>query len=520
MLCAPMGETSSMTVDEARQRNQQKAEAEAEQGPIREDPTTSPIGDAIQDFHTRGDLAFGIPAHRAGTGDVRPDAADWAGEQAFRADVGMNNGVDNRHQSWQVEPTAMERFAQAVGADQTLFSTNGSSENVHVAMMTAVQPGETVVLARNGHKSAFAGLVLSGARPVYVDPVYDARWQVAHGVDPAELTRVLRDHPAAKAVMVFTPTYYGVSANVRALAEVAHAHGLPLMTDDAWGLDYSFCSRLPPSALESGADLAIGSVHKTLNGFGQTSVLSVQGDRIDTSRLDLVFELAQSTSASALLLSSIDAARRQFERDGEALLGRALDHAERLRAAAREIPGLDLMEFEPGPGAFAFDPTHVTFDVVALGLTGFSAADWLRQNEGIPVELADHRRVMALITYADSDHNIDRFIDALRALCNAHAGADRGDIPEVPYPADLRMETVMLPREAFLGATEMVPSREAAGRVSAEMICPYPPGIPITAPGERLTETVVDYLQSLAAAGVMVEGAADETLEELRVVAT
>src|SRR3954466_4298544 len=200
MLGAHVGKTRSMTVDEARQRNQRKAEAEAEGGPVREDPTTSPIGDAIEGFHVRGDLAFGIPAHRSGAGDVRPDAAEWAGEQAFRADVGMNNGVDNRHQSWQVEPTAMERFAGFVGADQTLFSTNGSSENVHVAMMTAVKPGETIVMARNGHKSAFAALVLSGARPVYVDPVYDSRWQVAHGVDPAQLERVLDAHPEAKAV--------------------------------------------------------------------------------------------------------------------------------------------------------------------------------------------------------------------------------------------------------------------------------------------------------------------------------
>jgi arginine decarboxylase len=427
-----------MNVDQLRERNQHKAEAEAERGPVRAEPDATPIGDAIRAFHERNDLAFGIPAHRAGTGDVTPDTVAWCGDDAFRADVGMN---------------------------------------MHVAMMTAVRPGETLVLARNGHKSAFSGLVLSGARPVYVDPVYDERWQVAHGVDPAALERTLDAHPEAKAVMMFTPTYYGISADVKALADLCHARGVPLITDDAWGLDYSFCSQLPPSALESGADLAVGSVHKTLNGFGQTSVLSVQGDLIDSSRLELVFELEQSTSASSLLLSSIDAARRQFQRDGEQLLGRAIAHARRLRAAIEELPGLDLMgeDVTGGPGAFAFDPTHVTFDVVALGLTGFSAADWLRQHQGIHVELADHRRVMALITYADSDHNIDRFIDALGALCSAHAEADRGHIPDVPYPGDLRMETVMLPRDAFLGATEMVPWREAAGRVSAEMICPTRP---------------------------------------------
>src|SRR3954463_3504237 len=174
-----------MDVDQLRERNQEKAEQESERGPVRAEPDAAPIGDAIQDFHSRGALAFGIPAHRAGTGDVVPDAAAWAGREAFSADPGMNNGVDNRHQSWQIEPAAMELFADAVGADQTLFSTNGSTENVHVAVLAAVMPGETLVMARNGHKSAFSGLVLSGARPVYVDPVYDARWQVAQGVDPA-----------------------------------------------------------------------------------------------------------------------------------------------------------------------------------------------------------------------------------------------------------------------------------------------------------------------------------------------
>src|SRR3954447_12985216 len=182
-----------MDVDDLRERNQEKAQREGERGPAVMEPDAAPIGDAIRDFHARNALAFGIPAHRAGTGDVVPDAAAWAGEQAFRGDPGMNNGVDNRHQSWQVEPTAMQLFAQAVGAAQTLFSTNGSTENVHVAMMAAIKPGETIVMARNGHKSAFSGLVLSGARPVYVDPVYDGRWQVAHGVDPAELERVLAE---------------------------------------------------------------------------------------------------------------------------------------------------------------------------------------------------------------------------------------------------------------------------------------------------------------------------------------
>ncbi|WNG88064.1 DegT/DnrJ/EryC1/StrS family aminotransferase [Mycobacterium sp. ITM-2016-00317] len=508
-------------VDEQREQNEAKAQREAQAGPVRSSPDAAPVGEAIEDFHRRGDLSFGIPAHRCATGPAEPIAARWAGRDAFRADIGMNNGVDNRHQSWQVEPTAMTLFADAVGADETLFSTNGSTENVHVAMMAAVRPGETLVMARNGHKSAFSGLVLSGAMPVYVDPEYDNQWQLAHNVDPGRLDTVLRDHPDAVAAMVFTPTYYGVSADVRGLADAAHSHGVPLITNDAWGLDFSFCSRLPPSAIESGADLSIGSVHKSLNGLCQTSVLSRKGERIDPTRLSLVFELTQSTSASSLLLSSIDAARCQFAEHGEELLGHAVDVAAQVRGALSEVAGLDVMgeEILASPGAFALDPTHVCIDVNRLGLTGYQAADWLRERCGVHVELADHRRVMALITYADTDATAHRFIDAMSALADAHCDRGAQPIGDAPPLPELRTETVMLPRDAYLGATEMVQWRKASGRISAEMICPYPPGIPVIAPGEVLTDAIVDYLQQQAAKGVMVEGAADESLAEFRVVA-
>src|ERR1700712_2982102 len=180
-----------MNIDKLKARNAQKDQEDAADGPVQREGGTSPIGDAIADFHGRDAGLFGIPAHRSGTGDLQLDAVAWTGVGAFRADVGMNKGVDTRSQAWKVEPTAMQRFADAVGADETLFSTNGSTENVHVAIMAAVRPGQTIVVARNGHKSTFAGLVLSGARPVYVDPVYDERWEVAHGVDPAQLEQTL-----------------------------------------------------------------------------------------------------------------------------------------------------------------------------------------------------------------------------------------------------------------------------------------------------------------------------------------
>jgi arginine decarboxylase len=480
----------------------------------------APIPAALERFHRDGATSLALPAHRAGRGAVRPSAAPWTGDAAFAADVGMDKGVDDRLRAHGVQTHAEALFAEAVGAERTWFSTGGSTMSVHVAMLAACRPGETMVMARNGHKSAFAGLVLAGIRPVYVEPVYDDRWQIAHGVEPEALDRALHAHPEARAAMVFTPTYYGVSSDVAGLAEVAHSHGLPLLTDDAWGLDHAFSDRFPPTAMEAGADLSIGSVHKTLDALGQTSVLSVRGERIDRTRLELALELEQSTSASTLLMASIDAARARFAADGGRLLGAAIDRAAALRETLAAVPGLMVLDEDDVracPGVIALDPTHVSIDVTGLGLTGFAVADRLREQHGVHTELADHRRIMALVSVADGDRELDRFREALEAV--ATHPAPSVPIPDVPRTARLRMPTVALPRDAVLGRTEMVERSRAVGRVCAEMICPYPPGIPVTAPGERLSGEALRYLGAVVDAGGVVQGAADPTVATIRVAA-
>src|SRR5436305_10359357 len=199
-------------------------------GPGRRDQAATPIADAMRAYWERDMLTFGIPAHNGGRGPA-PEFTSWAGESAARFDLPMSHGVDTRDRAWGVLSTAQELFAEAVGAKQTLFSTNGSSMNVHVAMMSVVGPGETLVMARNGHKSSFAGLVLCGARPVYVDPHYDEDLEIALGPLPNDLESALADHPEAKAALVFTPSYYGTSADVASLANACHARDLPLGTD-------------------------------------------------------------------------------------------------------------------------------------------------------------------------------------------------------------------------------------------------------------------------------------------------
>src|SRR3954447_11638265 len=230
--------------------NRVKASLDKRKGPARKEQDAAPIADAIRDYWERGMLTFGIPAHNGGRGPA-PDIASLIGLQAVRCDLPMSHGVDTRGGWWEVQTPAQELFAEAVGAKQVLFSTNGSSLSVHVAIMTVAGPGDTLVMARNGHKSSFAGLVMSGARPVYLDPGYDEDLEIALGPRMEDLARVLDEHPEAKAALVFTPSYYGTSADVAALAEVCHARALPLVTDDAWGLDYSTARSRAPSCCAS-----------------------------------------------------------------------------------------------------------------------------------------------------------------------------------------------------------------------------------------------------------------------------
>src|SRR4051812_18131277 len=493
--------------------------------PVTKDQATSPIADAMRAFWERDMLSFAIPAHGGGRGPT-PEFPRWAGMEAARFDLPMSHGVDTRKRDWGVQSTAQELFAEAVGAKQCMFSTNGSTLNAHVAIMAVAGPGETLVMARNGPKSSFAGLVLSGARPVYVDPAYDERLELAHTVPPEALEEALAAHPEARAALVFTPSYYGTTADVRALADACHRRDIPLVTDDAWGLDHSFAGHpnLPEGAISQGADLTIGSAHKTLSALSQTSVLSVGSDRIDTERLQLCFELEESTSASSLLLSSIDGARRQFVREGEQLLDRAVGSARLLRERlAAQVPELRVVSTDrlgALPGVAATDPTHVMIEAASVGLTGFQADDWLRDERQIDVELVDHRRVMPLVTFAHGEAEIDRLVRALRDLVDERGDPGAGTpVASLPSRRELRTEQAMTPRDAFFGNTQLVSPSDAVGRVSAELVTPYPPGIPAVAPGELYNEAIVDYLEEVVANGAFVEGAADQSLDKLRVVA-
>src|SRR5215218_742206 len=485
------------------------------------DQERAPMLEALEAYHAIETVSFSIPAHKGG-GAIDGATRSIVGIEPYRADAPAHKGLDDRISSYQVLSYAQDLAADAFGADQALFSTNGSTLSVQIAVLAVTHPGQEVAVARNVHKSVISGLVLRGAHPVFVDPVYDDEYALAHTVTPQALEATLTAHPDVKAMLAVSPTVAGVAADVAGLAKTCHAHGIPLIMDDAWGADFTFHPELPPGSMESGADLAVASFHKSLTGLMQTSIILVQGERIDMERLQLSLDGFETTSTSALLAASMDATRRAMALHGEELLGRTLALSRRGGEEIGSIDGIRLLgpALDGRPGVAARDETKIIIDVTGLGISGFQAADWLYEERRVGAELHDLHHLMFLVTVADDDGSVDRLVAAVRDLADAAPEIGGGKpLPTLPPVAELVGDYVMPPREAYLGTTRRVDLAQAAGEIAAEPVSPYPPGVPVLVPGQRVHERHIEFLQKGLEAGMFVEGVSDPSLEQLRVVA-
>lgn len=485
------------------------------------DHTAAPVLDALARYREGGHLSYTPPGHKQARG-ADPRVRAVLGDAVFHSDLLASGGLDDRRTSGQVLERAQALMADAVHAEHTFFSTCGSSLSVKAAMLSVAGPHEKLIVGRDAHKSVVSGLILSGVHPVWAEPQWDAARHLAHPPSAEEFARAFDAHPDARGALVTSPTPYGSCADLAAIAEVCHRRARPLVVDEAWGAHLPFHPELPTWAMDAGADVCVTSIHKMGSGLEQGSVFHLQGDLIDPTLLSSRADLLGTTSPSVLLFAGMDGWRRQMVQGGRALLGDALRLAEKVRAAIEEIDGLHVNDRDDfcvnGPAA-GFDPLPVVIDVSGLGADGFRAADWLRANRHIDVHLADHRRISTQLTHADDERTTGPLLDALRAMAR-HADLLR---PErrvaVPSPAGLRMAQTCLPRDAFFGAVEDVPVGAAAGRVAAEMLTPYPPGIPAVLPGERLTEPVLEYLRTGIEAGMHVPDAASPRLRTIRVCA-
>jgi arginine decarboxylase len=376
-------------------------------------------------------------------------------------------------------------------------------------------------MSRNAHKSVISGAIVSGIEPVWVHLTFDPQLELAHPPEADDVRRALAAHPDAKGMLLISPTDYGTCADIKAVADVCHQAGIPLIVDEAWGAVFPFLDELPAWGMQASADLVVTSVHKMGAAVEQSSVFHLQGDLVDPYVLKAREDLLGTTSSSSLVYLTLDGWRRWMVEYGADLLTQALARAGRLRAAIDDLDGLAVMSKEAvlAGGAHDLDPLKITIDVQALGISGYQAADWLRADQHVDVGMSDHRRIQAQITCGDDDTTESRLLDALTRLVKASPTFDRRPAVRLPSPEALQLELAMRPRDAFFAPAEQVPVGQAAGRIAAEMATPYPPGVPAFCPGERLNAEILDYLRSGPPAGMLLPDPADPHLATVRVVA-
>jgi arginine/lysine/ornithine decarboxylase len=401
--------------------------------------------------------------------------------------------LDDIHRPQGALLKAQRAAAALYGADRTFFSVNGTTGALQALILGSVLPGEKIVLPRDVHRSAIGALILSGARPVYVAPEFDTEFGIALPPPAAALAAAFAGAGAVKALLLTSPNYYGLAADTREAARIAHENGALLLVDEAHGAHLGFHERLPASALSLGADASAQSTHKLLGALTQSSLLHVKQGRLAIEPIAEAMSILTTTSPNQLLLASLDAACRQLAGAGRAMTEKAVKLADYMRAKLAETDGLRLLS-PPQGGARFFDPTKITVNVAGLGLTGFAAADFLRKRK-IAVELADGANILFLITYADKRAAVDAALRSLRELARRKK-APRGICGAPP----LARKLVLTPREAFYGRRAHVPLSDAAGRVAAQDITFYPPGIPLVLPGELITKEIVEYARSQTAA--------------------
>lgn len=481
------------------------------------DQHATPLFTALRQHAERNPLPFHIPGHKKGQG-MSPEFRQFVGDNALSIDLINIAPLDDLHRPVGVIRDAQKLAAEAFGADHTFFSVQGTSGAIMTMILTVCAPGEKIIVPRNVHKSITSAIIFAGARPIFVSPVMDPELGIAHGITPQSVERALEKHPDAKAVVVINPTYYGVSTDLAAIVDLAHGYGIPVLVDEAHGVHIHFHEKLPLSAMQAGADMAATSVHKLGGSLTQSSVLNVRAGLVSPERVQSIISMLTTTSTSYLLLASLDCARKQLALHGREMAERVMVLAERARNRINRIPGLYCFgeEMLGREAVFQLDPGKLTIHVSKLGITGYDAENWLREHHNIEVELSDMYNLLCIVSPGDSEETVDALVQALEAMSAAYL--NKNNIREVVVTLPDIPTLSLSPRDAFYAETESIPLASAAGRIIAEFIYVYPPGIPILLPGEVISEESIAYIMAHLQVGLPIQGPEDKTLTNVKVI--
>lgn len=474
------------------------------------DQTKTPLVDALKNFDKISPAYFCIPSHHRGKG-ASSSFTEVFGKTVLKYDLTETPLTDDLHEADGAIKEAESLASELFGSDRTFFLVNGTTCANEAMIISSVCEGEKILVARNCHKSVLMGLIISGASPVYIEPEISGVFSAFGSISPEKVKLAFKNHPDIKAFILTSPTYYGIGSDLQKIADICHSHGALLLVDEAHGSHFAFSDKLPKTALSCGADMVSQSTHKTLNSMTQSSMLHVKGSLVDISKVDAALKIVQSTSPSYILMASLDAARQNAALNGRMAVCRMLDITSYIRSALSSIDGVSCPENVDGNEVFSFDKTRIIFSV--KGISGFSLSEILLEKYNICCEMADNYNVVSIIGSSDSYEDADRLINAVKEIA---ATVNTGKIKEFSLPP--MPPIAMTPRKAFFAKSTRTNFKDSVGKVSAEMIAPYPPGIPVIYPGEVITEEIYEFISEAIKDGRHIHGFSDKSMETIKII--
>ncbi len=472
----------------------------------------APIYEALEQFRNMRVVPFDVPGHKRGRGN--PELTRFLGSQCVGVDVNSMKPLDNLCHPISVIREAEELAAEAFGAAHAFLMVGGTTSAVQSMILTVCKRGDEIILPRNVHRSVINALVLCGAIPVYVNPEVDKRLGISLGMKREQVEKAIKEHPKAVAVLVNNPTYYGICSDLKAIVDMAHKAGMLCLADEAHGTHFYFGDNLPVSAMAAGADMASVSMHKSGGSLTQSSFL-LSGPDMNQGYIRQIINLTQTTSASYLLMSSLDISRRSLALRGREIFQEVRKLAEYARKEINEIDGYYAFgeELVNGDSIYAFDPLKLSIHTLDIGLAGIEVYDILRDDYDIQIEFGDLGNVLAYISIGDRMQEVERLVSALAEIRRRFKKDPTGMLTQEYIPA----QVVVSPQDAFYAEKYSLPIEETEGKVCSEFVMCYPPGIPILAPGEKITGDILKYISYAKEKGCSLTGPEDPEIEQLNV---